>query len=78
MFRNLIMSTKIKNPRKFLVTDIKYDTDGAKIKLPKTMTIILPDNVNDSYEEIENYISDEISNRTGFCHYGFSTTPEIK
>lgn len=66
------------NPRKFLVTDIKYDTDGRKVKLPKEITIVLPDNVDDSYEDIEMYISDEISNRTGYCHYGFSTTPKIK
>lgn len=67
-----------KNPRKFVITNIKYDTDGAKVKLPKQMTIELPEDVDDSYDEIENYISEEISNRTGFCHLGFVTNPEIK
>ena len=62
--------------KKFLVTNIEYDTDGIKIKLPKELEIILPENIN-GYEEIEEYISNEISNRTGYCHFGFSTTPEI-
>jgi hypothetical protein len=61
---------------KFLVTDIKYDTDGRKPKLPKTLKILVPDEL-EGYDEIEQYISDEISNRTGYCHFGYSTTPEI-
>jgi hypothetical protein len=70
------MAKKKDNPKKFLVTDIKYDTDGHKVKLPKKMTIAVPSDV-EGYEETEQFISDEISNRTGFCHYGFATTPEI-
>jgi hypothetical protein len=62
--------------RTFVVTDIDYDTDGQKIKLPKKLTIDVPDDVN-GRDEIEEYISDEISNITGFCHKGFNTTPEI-
>lgn len=61
----------------FLVTDIKYDTDGKKIKLPKELTIVVPDDIKDK-DEVEEYISDEISNLTGYCHMGFTTTPEIK
>lgn len=64
---------------KFTVTNIKYDTDGQsakKLGLPKEMEIEVPENV-EGYEEIEEFISDEISNRTGFCHLGFNTTPEI-
>lgn len=60
-------------PTKYIVTDIKYDTDGQKVKLPKEMEIIVPDD-----EDAVEYISDEISNITGFCHKGFATTPEIK
>lgn len=59
------------------VTDIKYDTDGEKIKLPKTLKIIVPSEITDPNEILE-YIENEISNRTGFCHEGFCTTPEIK
>ncbi len=61
---------------KFIVTNIKYDTDGQKVKLPKTLEVIVPDDA-EGYDEIEQYISDAISNETGFCHLGYSTTPEI-
>jgi hypothetical protein len=61
---------------KFTVTNIKYDTDGEDVNLPTEMEIEVPEHV-EGYEEIEEFISDEISNRTGFCHLGFATTPEI-
>jgi hypothetical protein len=62
----------------FEVTKIKYDTDGVKVKLPKKMNIVVPDDVmSEGYEAIEQHISDEISNRTGYCHLGYCTTPEI-
>ena len=64
-------------PTKYTITNIKYDTDGAKVKLPKRMTITIPDDVDKNYDDVETYISDEISNKTGFCHKGFATTPEI-
>lgn len=63
--------------KEFVITDIKYDTDGEKVDLPNELKVSVPDEL-ESYEEIEEFISDEISNITGFCHYGFSTTPEIK
>lgn len=59
----------------YTVTDIIYDTDGEVLDLPKTLTITVPANVE--FDEVEEYISDEISNQTGFCHKGFSVTPEI-
>jgi hypothetical protein len=65
--------------KKFKVTNIKYDTDGVsakKLGLPKEMEIEVPDDV-EGYDEIEHFISEEISNRTGYCHEGFATTPEI-
>ena len=62
----------------FLITGIEYDTDGRKVKLPKKMSIVVPaDVMEEGYEAIEQHISDEISNRTGYCHLCFSTTPEI-
>jgi len=64
-------------PKKFTVTDIEYDTDGQKIDLPTEMVINIPDHVGDTYEDIEQYIGDEISNRTGYCHFGFNTLPVI-
>lgn len=62
---------------KYIITDISWDTDGEDVDLPEEMEIDVPDDLN-SYEEIEEYISDKLSEETGFCHLGFSTTPEIK
>ena len=61
--------------RTIKVTDIKYDTDGEIIDLPETLEIELPDDLKTD-EEISDFVSDEISNKTGFCHFGFSI-PEI-
>jgi len=58
----------------YIVTDIKYDTDGEELDLPKELTITVPADE----EDVEEYISDEISNITGFCHKGFTTNPEIQ
>ena len=64
--------------KKFIVTDIQYDTDGEKPKpkLPKELEIIVPDDC-EGYDEIEQFISDEISNKTGYCHFGFAIEPQI-
>ncbi len=55
---------------KAIVTEIKYDTDGEVIDLPIQLEIKIPDEIIDQ-EDIEDFVSDEISNITGFCHYGF-------
>ena len=60
----------------YKVTNIQYDTDGENIDLPEELTIDVPDNLKDDYEKVE-FISDEISKITGFCHFGFSTIPEL-
>jgi len=57
--------------KKYVVYDIKYDTDGIEIELPKTLEISIPNNITE-IEEIEQILSDEISNKIGFCHFGFS------
>ena len=68
---------KTKNEKNvYEVTGINYDTDGDNVNLPETLTIVIPENLTKG-DEIENYISEEISNRTGYCHLGFNTTPEI-
>ena len=54
-------------PTTFTITNIHYDTDGHKVKLPKKLKITIPADVEKNYDDVENYISDEISNRTGFC-----------
>ena len=56
---------------KIKVSNIKYDTDGQKIKLPKTLTFNIKGEAI-SYNKIEDIISDKISDRTGFCHFGFN------
>lgn len=61
----------------YKVTNIEYDTDGEDVSLPKELDIEVPADLEDGYE-IEEYISDEISNQTGFCHKGFTTSPEIE
>lgn len=52
------------------VTDIEYDKDGKEIDLPKLLNIEVPKGFSE--EEAQEYISDKISNETGFCHNGFS------
>lgn len=56
---------------KYTATNISYDTDGEVVDLPTTLEIDVPNEITDR-EEVEEYISDEISNITGFCHNGFS------
>ncbi len=59
---------------KYLVTNIKYDTDGFDVALPETLEIEIPEDI----ENIKQFISDEISNQTGYCHFGYNTTPKIE
>jgi hypothetical protein len=61
---------------KYTVTNIEWDTDDWQVKLPKEIEIIVPTDIQNG-EDIVEYISDEISNRTGYCHKGFATTPKI-
>ena len=71
------IKTKKMETGKYIITDIEYDTDAKTKKgLPKELTIVIPDYVENTYEDIEYYISEEISNITGFSHKGFATTPE--
>jgi hypothetical protein len=58
---------------KYKVTDIKYDTDGEEIDLPKELEIEVLEEL-ETEDDFFDYISDEISNITGFCHKGFSVT----
>ena len=62
---------------KYTVTNIEYDTDNKRVKLPKSIKVTVPKYITER-DDIEVFISDEISNITGYCHKGFSTTPEIQ
>lgn len=54
------------------ITNIKYD-GAIGVRLPKIIKTDLPDDVTDK-NDIEEYLSDHISNTTGFCHKGFNFT----
>ena len=55
--------------------NIKWDTDGATFKecgLPRS--VVIPDSVSDVEEEISDWLSDTY----GFCHNGFTTNFAMK
>lgn len=52
------------------VTYIDWDTDGEAVDLPSHLLIPIPEGIEDE-EEIEDYVSDTISEDTGFSHKGF-------
>lgn len=51
--------------------NIRWDTDGENISLPEEIDI--PEEMTD-----EEQISDYISDKNGFCHYGFELVEEYK
>ncbi len=63
--------------RTVIASKIKWDTDGAKVKLPKKIEVKLPDDMTDE-DEISDYVSDKISDETGFCHKGFKLNIDKK
>jgi hypothetical protein len=56
---------------KYQVSNIEFDTDDIETDLPTNMIIEVDDEITDK-DEIEEFISDEISNQTGYCHFGFT------
>ena len=61
--------------KKFVITNIQYDTDGEDVEdLPTEIVVEVPKKIKDS--QLQEFLSEEISNRTGFCHFGFVVTPE--
>ena len=61
----------------FRVGNIKYDTDMDASQLPSELSVKVPKELLGSYEETEDFISNFISDKTGFTHKGFDTKPEI-
>lgn len=55
---------------KVKITQIEYDTDGENVDLPSELIIEVP--FNKYCPELYEYVSDYISNETGYCHNGFS------
>ena len=60
---------------KYIVTNVKWDIDYNEDGdfLPTELTIDVPESVTD----VEEFISDKLSDITGYCHEGFAVTPEI-
>lgn len=54
-------------PNAVYVSRIDWDTDGKDVKLPAKTIVFVPENV----EDVENYISEYLSDKYGFCHRGF-------
>lgn len=63
------MKNNAKN-KSYKITNIEYDTDGEDLDLPTELIIVVPTDLTDK-NEIEEFISNEISNKTGYCHLGF-------
>lgn len=55
---------------KAIVSNVQFDTDGEEVDLPVEFEIEIPNDIVEE-QEIDDYVSDEISNITGFCHFGF-------
>ena len=58
--------------RKFLVTDIEWDTYGYPVDLPKQMVIESDDEDLLDDDDITEMLMNEITNKTGYCHFGFT------
>ena len=59
------------------VSDIVWDTDGEKVNgLPVLILIEIPTYIKNR-DDAEEYVSDKVSEVGGFCHEGFSCTPEL-
>ena len=54
-----------------------WDTDGEKVDgLPVQILIEIPTSIKNR-DDAEEYVSDKVSEVSGFCHDGFSCTPEL-
>ena len=60
----------------FVVSEIIWDTDDEEIDLPKSITVEVPADLKDDQEKDE-YISDYITEKTGFCHKGYVLDHEL-
>ena len=64
---------------KYMVTNIQWDTDGDKenlMDLPAELSIDTDTLSISDEDEIEETISDYLSDTYGFCHYGFDFEKE--
>ena len=64
------------NKTAYICTNIEWDTDGDTDildTLPQRIVIEVP--VDLTGDEIEDHLSDTLSDETGWCHYGFDFQP---
>ena len=63
----------------FNITNIIFDADSPEELegVSTELTIEVDTSQFENDVELEEYISDEISNQTGFCHAGYCVSPEI-
>ncbi len=57
----------------YIASNIEYDTDGEVVDLPTEIEIDVPIGIY-TQESLYDYISNEISNCTDYCHNGFTIT----
>lgn len=71
---------KVIAKRTFIVSDILWNVDVKRFNLPKKMKVtVTSEDVSDlnDMEDIEEFISDKITDITAFCHFGWLNTKEI-
>lgn len=57
---------------KYRIFNILWDIDDGEASTPSEMIIEVPASES---ERVEDYLCDEISNRSGWCHNGFKYEP---
>jgi hypothetical protein len=55
----------------YRIFNIDYDLDGEVVDLPHQLIVDVPSGTH--VEEVDDVLSDAISNITSFCHKGFET-----
>lgn len=70
----LLEENEIKNIEEIIVFNIKWDTDGEDVNLPKKVIIKVTVDNADLLEDISGYadnLSNYLSDTYGYCHKGF-------
>lgn len=55
---------------KYLCYDIEWDTDGEDVDLPTSLEVAIDDT-----DDVQDALSDALSNETGYSHKGFNFSP---
>lgn len=58
----------------YVCFNIEWDTDGNRRvlrELPQRLLIVVPEHVPSDPDSIQDYLSDRLSDITGWCHFGF-------